>query len=93
MASAAPAPIFVKETEVGLVVLTPAQISQRAYGIWEREDKCDGKDQQQWYQAIAELNAVIDPDDDDEEDDAAVSSQRWPRSSGRVHLRHSFSRS
>ena len=90
MASAAPAPINLKETEVRLVVLMPAQICRRAYEIWEREGKIDGKDQQHWYQAIAELIAVIDPDDDDEEDDAAISSKQWPRSSGRVHLRHSF---
>ena len=93
MPSAAPAPTILKETEVRLAVLTPAQISRRAYEIWECEGKVDGKDRQHWYQAIAELSAMIAPDDDDEEDDAAVLNQLWPRSSCRVHLRHSFRRS
>jgi hypothetical protein len=37
--------------------------------------------------------AGTDPDEDDEEDDHAVSSQGWPRSSGRMPLRHGTSHS
>jgi hypothetical protein len=88
MASAAAAPIIVRETEVGIVVPTAEQISRRAYNIWECDGKVDGKDQQHWFQAIAESNAGIDPDDDDEEDDAAITGQGSPRSSDRMPLRH-----
>jgi hypothetical protein len=42
-----------------LLSLTKPQIAQRAYEIWQREGEVHGKDQDQWYRAIEELNAAV----------------------------------
>ena len=35
------------------------QIAQRAYEIWRREGEVHGKHEEQWCQAIEELNAEV----------------------------------
>jgi hypothetical protein len=77
MASAAPAPIVVEELsqpnavnlEVESITITHEEIAQHAYQIWEREGKVTGRDQEHWFQAIAELTAETVDDEDEEGDD------------------------
>ena len=74
MASAVAAPIVVEEVsqrnavsfEVGSITITHEQITQRAHKIWEREGKIGGRDQEHWFQAIAELTSETDGDDEDD---------------------------
>ena len=76
MASATVAPIAGEEVsqpnavnlEVESITITHEQIAQRAYKIWEREDKIRGRDQEHWFQAIAELTSGTGDDSDDEEE-------------------------
>ena len=73
MASAVTAPIVLKETsqqdkaslEVESITITHQEIAQRAYTIWEREGKVTGRDQEHWFQAIAEFTAETVDDEDD----------------------------
>jgi len=44
---------------VKLLPLTEMQIAQRAYEIWQRDGKVHGKHEEQWCQAIEELNAEV----------------------------------
>lgn len=39
------------------MTITYEQICKRAYQIWEREDKPEGKDQEHWVKAEEELRA------------------------------------
>jgi len=81
MASAAAAPITLHETsqqnaaneEVESITITHEQIAQRARKIWEREGRIGNRDQEHWFQAIAELTSGFDPEKNDGEDDDAVS--------------------
>ena len=83
MASVAAAPIAVHETsqqnttnlEVESFTITHEQIAQRARRIWDREGRVGNRDQEHWFQAIAELTSGFDPEKTDAEDDDAVSGR------------------
>ena len=65
MVSAAAAPIAVEEishhnavsSTVRSNTFTHEQVAQRAFEIWEREGKIEGRDQEHWFLAIAELTS------------------------------------
>jgi hypothetical protein len=87
MASPAKAPVgAVREVsqrnavslDIGSITPIFEKIALRAHKIWRREGEVQGKDQEHWFQAIAELasETVSDEDDDDEDDDAAISSRK-----------------
>ena len=79
MASPASAPtLATQDEELAVNELIHELIARHAYEIWEREGKVDGKDQDHWFQALAELtyDPVTDEDDDEDDEDAAVSGRK-----------------
>ena len=57
------------------------QIAERSYHIWEREGRPDGRDQQHWFQALAELQAESASPEAPSSRRAAAATSRKPASS------------
>ena len=98
MASATAARVALEETsqqnavslEVESITIPDEQIAQRAYKIWEREGKIDGRDQEHWFQAIAEVTSEVG-DEDEKEGDVAfciAPTVRTPRATSAARRSH-----